>query len=100
MSVCEILKYRLKKSAVVEVDSTVVSGILFTCFPTGDCIPTIYGDFQLIPEVVRLPLFEVPYPQLKRGQQSLGALVAVVRLFRYIYVTDETVTSWLRIVSH
>ena len=32
----------------------------------------------------RHPLFEVPYPQLKRGQQSLGALVAVVRLFRYI----------------
>ena len=25
------------------------------------------------------PHFEVPYPQLKRGQQSLGALVAVVR---------------------
>ena len=40
---------------------------------------------QLIPEVVRYPHFEVPYPQLKRGQQSLGALVAVVRPFRYIY---------------
>ena len=25
------------------------------------------------------PHFEVPYPQLKRGQQLLGALVAVVR---------------------
>ena len=46
-----------------------------------------YGDFQLIPEVVRHPHFEVPYPQLKRGQQSLGALVAVVRPFRYIYYT-------------
>ena len=46
---------------------------------------TNYGDFQLIPEVVRYPHFEVPYPQLKRGQQSLGALVAVVRPFRYIY---------------
>ena len=45
----------------------------------------IYGDFQLRPEVVRHPHFEVPYPQLKRGQQTLGALVAVVRLFRYIY---------------
>ena len=31
------------------------------------------------------PHFEVPYPQLKRGQQTLGALVAVVRPFRYIY---------------
>ena len=40
---------------------------------------------KLIPEVVRHPHFEVPYPQLKRGQQSLGALVAVVRPFRYIY---------------
>ena len=40
---------------------------------------------MLIPEVVRHPHFEVPYPQLKRGQQSLGALVAVVRPFRYIY---------------
>ena len=44
-----------------------------------------YGDFQIRPEVVRHPHFEVPYPQLKRGQQSLGALVAVVRPFRYIY---------------
>ena len=41
---------------------------------------------KLIPEVVRHPHFEVPYPQLKRGQQTLGALVAVVRLFRYMYV--------------
>ena len=40
---------------------------------------------HIIPEVVRHPHFEVPYPQLKRGQQSIGALVAVVRLFRYIY---------------
>ena len=39
-----------------------------------------YGDLQLRPEVVRHPHFEVPYPQLKRGQQTLGALVAVVRL--------------------
>ena len=45
-----------------------------------------YGDLQLRPEVVRHPHFEVPYPQLKRGQQTLGALVAVVRLFRYIYI--------------
>ena len=37
-----------------------------------------------VTEVVRYPHFEVPYPQLKRGQQSLGALVAVVRSFRYI----------------
>ena len=43
------------------------------------------GDPQLIPEVVRHPHFEVPYPQLKRGQQTLGALVAVVRPFRYMY---------------
>ena len=33
----------------------------------------------LKPEVVRHPHFEVPYPRLKRGQQTLGALVAVVR---------------------
>ena len=33
------------------------------------------------------PHFEVPYPQLKRRQQSLGALVAVVRPFRYINIT-------------
>ena len=44
-----------------------------------------YGDFKLKPEVVRPPHFEGPYPQLKRGQQHLGALVAVVRPFRYIY---------------
>ena len=31
------------------------------------------------------PQFEVPYPQLKRGQQTLGTLVAVVRSYRYIY---------------
>ena len=37
-------------------------------------------------EVVRHPHFEVPYPQLKRGQQTLGALVAVVRSNRYINV--------------
>ena len=46
---------------------------------------TNYGDLQLIPEVVRYPHFEVPYPQLKQGQQSLGALVAVVRPTRYMY---------------
>ena len=50
---------------------------------------THYGDLQLIPEVVRYPHFEVPYPQLKRGQQSLGALVAVVRSSRYIYFSLE-----------
>ena len=44
------------------------------------------GNSQLLPEVVRYPHFEVPYPQLKRRQQSLGALVAVVRPFRYIYL--------------
>ena len=48
-----------------------------------------YGDFKLKPEVVRPPHFEGPYPQLKRGQQHLGALVAVVRPFRYIYVTES-----------
>ena len=48
---------------------------------------TNYGDLQLIPEVVRHPHFEVPYPQLKRGQQYLGALVAVVRPFRYMYMS-------------
>ena len=50
---------------------------------------TFYGLYfsqKLTPEVVRYPHFEVPYPQLKRGQQSLGALVAVVRSSRYIYV--------------
>ena len=46
---------------------------------------------QYIPEVVRHPLFEVPYPQLKRGQQSLGALVAVVRPFRYIYSSSDSI---------
>ena len=35
------------------------------------------------------PHFGVPYPQLKRGQQSLGTLVAVVRLFRYIDARDQ-----------
>ena len=44
-----------------------------------------YGDFLTDTEVVQHPHFEVPYPQLKRGQQTLGALVAVVRSFRYIY---------------
>ena len=44
------------------------------------------ATLKLIPEVVRYPHFEVPYPQLKRRQQSLGALVAVVRPFRYIYL--------------
>ena len=44
-------------------------------------------DFKrLNPKVVRYPHFEVPYPLLKRGQQSLGALVAVVRSFRYMYL--------------
>ena len=42
--------------------------------------------WQLIPEVVLHPHFEVPYPQLKRGQQTVGALVAVVRSNRYIYL--------------
>ena len=37
-------------------------------------------------EVVRHPLFEVPYSHLKRGQQTLGALVAVVRSNRYINI--------------
>ena len=54
------------------------------------CSFTNYGNFQLIPDVVRYPLFEVPYPQLKRGQQSLGALVAVVRPFRYINLVDHS----------
>ena len=54
-----------------------------------------YGDLQLRPEVVRHPHFEVPYPQLKRGQQSLGALVAVVRPFRYInYKLISLLTCW------
>ena len=57
---------------------------------------TNYGDLQHIPEVVRYPHFEVPYPQLKRGQQSLGALVAVVRSFRYInYLLEQ---SFLQVV--
>ena len=48
---------------------------------------TKYGDFpKLNLEVVRHPLFEVPYPHLKRGQQTLGALVAVVRSNRYMHI--------------
>ena len=37
----------------------------------------------------RLEEYSQSIPQLKRGQQSLGALVAVVRLFRYINVTES-----------
>ena len=33
----------------------------------------------------RLEEYSQSIPQLKRGQQTLGALVAVVRPFRYIY---------------
>ena len=54
------------------------------------------GNF-IIPEVVRHPHFEVPYPQLKRGQQSLGALVAVVRPFRYIYAPICELVIWPRL---
>ena len=60
------------------------------CLNNGDFnFFTNNDDLQLIPEVVRYPHFEVPYPQLKRGQQSLGALVAVVRSFRYIYCCSD-----------
>ena len=46
-------------------------------------VSVVYCDVEnlrrLIPEVVR-------HPHLKRGQQFLGALVAVVRSIRYIYI--------------
>ena len=52
-----------------------------------------YSQSIVIPEVVRHPHFEVPYPQLKRGQQILGALVAVVQSFRYIH-SNPAVVAW------
>ena len=73
-----------------------MSGIL-----TILCLFTKYGDSHPIPEVVRYPHFEVPYPQLKRGQQTLGALVAVVRPFRYIYVDfGSLLILFFKFVSH
>ena len=44
--------------------------------------------------------FEVPYPQLKRGQKTLGALVAVVQPFRYIYYNIVETTSTISINFH
>ena len=70
--------------------------LFITCFRLDTCCtsyPYYFGkhNFNVLIEVVRHPHFEVPYPQLKRGQQSLGALVAVVRLFRYIHTCYSSV---------
>ena len=62
-------------------------------YPPACVLATLPSFSQLIPEVVRYPHFEVPYPQLKRGQQTLGALVAVVRSFRYMYGGGELCSS-------
>ena len=49
--------------------------------------PAVYNTATFLnqnSEVVWHPHLEVPYPHLKRGQQTLGTLVAVVRSNRYI----------------